>query len=357
MLSAGDFRDLVSGERRDLFAKFLRPLLHVGSWFYGAAVRFRNRRYDLQRVPIHRVNALVICVGNLTVGGTGKTPMVAYLARWFRERNVRVALVSRGYGAGEGSQNDEARELSEKLRGIQHVQNSDRVAAAKLTIAEHATQLIVMDDGFQHRRLARDLDIVLIDALEPFGYEHVLPRGLLREPVEGLRRAHVVGLSRADLVTPERREELRERVARISPSADWIELAHAPTHLQANNQQNSIEVLNGRHVLGFCGLGNPAGFRMTLHSCGANVIDFREFPDHHVYTDGDLDSLRGWIREQQPDFVICTHKDFVKLQLEELEGVPLRALIVDLQILRGAEELDGWLNKLLSDVADKKINR
>ena len=128
----------------------------------------------------------VISVGNITTGGTGKTPMVAWLARWFRNQDVRVALVSRGYRAEAEGQNDEARELATLLPDVPHLQNPDRVAAARIAIDELETQLIILDDGFQHRRIHRDLEIVLIDALQPFGFGHVLPRGLLREPLRGL---------------------------------------------------------------------------------------------------------------------------------------------------------------------------
>ena len=167
---------------------------------------------------------LVISVGNLTLGGTGKTPMVEWLARWFRSHDVRVAIVSRGYGAVDGGQNDEARELEEKLPDVPHLQDPNRAAAARVAIDELATQLIVLDDGFQHRRLGRDLDIILIDAVEPFGYDRVFPRGMLREPLSGLRRADVIGLTRADVVNETRRREIARgsrRYSRRRPGWNW----------------------------------------------------------------------------------------------------------------------------------------
>ena len=168
---------------------------------YTAAVAYRNRRYDLGRAAIHHVAVPVISVGNLTLGGTGKTPMVKWVARRLLAQGSRVAIVSRGYGAAAGQQNDEARELSQALPEVPHVQNRDRVAGAERAIAEFSAQCILLDDGFQHRRLARDLDIVLLDALEPFGFEHVFPRGTLREPLAGLKRAQAVCLSRADAIS------------------------------------------------------------------------------------------------------------------------------------------------------------
>ncbi len=155
---------------------------------YAAAVDWRNRRYDCG-ATVQRVGVPVVSVGNLTLGGTGKTPLVEWLARWFADRGVRVVLVSRGYGALPGQPNDEALELAQSLPQVPHLQNRDRVQAALEAIGELGAQLILLDDGFQHRRLARDLDLVLVDALEPFGFGHVFPRGTLREPLAGWRRA------------------------------------------------------------------------------------------------------------------------------------------------------------------------
>ena len=183
LFGATDFQELVSGRRRGPAAAALRGALGAGEWFYTAAIRWRNRRYDRGRAPVHRVGVPVVSVGNLTLGGTGKTPLVGWLGRWFCRRGVRAAVVSRGYGAAAGQPNDEALELRRSLPGVPHLQDADRVAAARQAITACAAQLVVLDDGFQHRRLGRDLDIVLLDALEPFGFGHVFPRGMLREPV------------------------------------------------------------------------------------------------------------------------------------------------------------------------------
>ena len=150
----------------------------------------------------------VVSVGNITLGGTGKTPLVRWIVQWFRDRGIPVAIVSRGYGAQSGDANDEALELRRLLPDVPHIQNPDRVAAARQAVAEFGCRAIVLDDGFQHRRIGRDFDIVLLDALAPFGFGHVFPRGTLREPIEGLRRADAVVLSRADLLDPSQREDI-----------------------------------------------------------------------------------------------------------------------------------------------------
>ncbi len=145
---------------------------------------------------------------------------------------------------------------------VPHLQNPDRLAAAATAVEEFECQLILLDDGFQHRRLGRDLDIVLLDALEPFGFDHVFPRGMLREPVASLARADVIALSRADMVAPALREELRTIAARHNPQAAWVEMRHAPVRLLSSaGQAAPFTALAGQRIAPFCGIGNPAGFR------------------------------------------------------------------------------------------------
>jgi tetraacyldisaccharide 4'-kinase len=314
---------------------------------YGAAVAYRNRQFDHGK-RIHRVSVPVISVGNLTVGGTGKTPMVEWLAKWFRQRGVRIALISRGYGAAAGARNDEALELEQKLPDVPHLQNPDRVAAAETAIEEFESQLLLLDDAFQHRRIHRDLDLVMIDALEPFGYGHLLPRGLLREPLSSLRRADVIVLSRADAVDAARRAEIRNIVARYAPGATWIEVAHRPVALvSSDGRQTELPSLSDKQVVAFCGIGNPAGFRHTLKSCGFILSDFREFPDHRGYTPTDIEQLIAWSRPA--DAIICTDKDLVKIGVPTLGSVPLWALRIGLAIEVGCVELEGRLQMLLAN--------
>jgi tetraacyldisaccharide 4'-kinase len=292
------------------------------------------------------VSVPVVCVGNLTLGGTGKTPMVKWIARWLIERGVRVAIVSRGYGAAAGRQNDEALELAQSLPNVPQVQNPDRVAGARRAIDEFGSQLILLDDGFQHRRLARDLDIVLLDATEPFGFDHVFPRGTLREPIAGLRRAGVVCLSRSNLLEEPGRLAIRQRVAELAPHAAWCEAAHAPHGLlNSGGQSQPLSALSGRHVAAFCGIGNPAAFRYSLQTAGCSIVSWREFPDHHRYTDADQAVIKNVAAASDAEFVVCTHKDLVKLPNEKLGRLPLWALTVEMQILAGAERLEAALSK------------
>jgi tetraacyldisaccharide 4'-kinase len=323
-------------------------MLSLGECGYGAVVRAKNRRFDSGRTPATKVDATVISVGNLTVGGTGKTPMVSWLARWFDERGAEVTLISRGYGAKAGQPNDEARELAARLPGICHLQHPDRIAAARIAVTMSSRKgrpVLILDDAFQHRRIARDLDIVLLDALQPFGFEHLLPRGLLREPPESLSRAHVVALSRADAISADERATIRARVEKLAPQALWIELEHRPSgYRSAAGVQIGLNELRGKRIAAFCGIGNPAGFRHTLGTCGIEVVELREFPDHFAYAAQSLAELDTWAaRQAGVEAIVCTHKDLVKIPRETLGGRPLWALAIDVEIRAGREAFETML--------------
>ncbi|MBL8826727.1 MAG: tetraacyldisaccharide 4'-kinase, partial [Planctomycetaceae bacterium] len=163
------FRSIVSGQARGVGPLLVRSVLALGELPYALAMRWRNWRCDVDPRRVTRVDVPVVSVGNLTLGGTGKTPVVEWVARWFRQHDTRVTIVSRGYGGQHGARNDEALELEERLDDVPHLQNPNRVEVAQLAIEEFECELVLLDDGFQHRRLGRDLDIVLVDALDPFG--------------------------------------------------------------------------------------------------------------------------------------------------------------------------------------------
>lgn len=325
----------------------MRFLLRIAETPYTLAVRMRNRRFD-RGVNVHRMSVPVVSVGNLTLGGTGKTPMVEWLARWFRARGVRIVLVSRGYGAKSGKANDEALELAQKLPDVPHLQDPNRVSAADYAIRERGAELILLDDGFQHRRLARDLDVVLVDATEPFGFGHVFPRGTLREPLSGWSRAQAIALTRADMLKPDQRRALREQILSYAPQAVWLEVTHAPrVLLDSTGGEQSLESLAGQRIAAFCGIGNPAGFEHALKSCGYEVVALREFPDHHAYTPDDLASLAAWAAGLQVSAVICTHKDLVKVATQRLGDLPVLALTIGLSFLSGQEAFEALLEPLL----------
>ncbi len=256
-----DYRSIISGRRRDPVAIAARATLWVASIPYAIAVASVNRRYDRGKITIHHAGVPVISVGNLTTGGTGKTPIVCHLAKWFRARGTRVMIVSRGYGRGDHDVNDEAMELHDRLPDVPHVQDPDRVEAARIAVEELEAELILMDDGFQHRRLYRDLDIVVVDATCPFGFDHTLPRGLLRESVRSLSRADLVIITRCDAVSPEAIEQIETKLRSTQPELSIFRSCHRPSGLREHPATtHAVETLAGQRVAVISAIGNPDAF-------------------------------------------------------------------------------------------------
>jgi tetraacyldisaccharide 4'-kinase len=283
----------------------------------------------------------VVSIGNLTLGGTGKTPCVEYVARFYREQGLRVCILSRGYGNTDGC-NDEALVLEENLPDVPHLQGADRVTLAKTAFEELESEVLVLDDGFQHRRLHRNLDVVLLDATNPWGHDHLFPGGLLREPVRGLRRADMIVVTRSDQVDRDQSEQLRAEIKRVVPHLPVAETIHQPVELiQSDGSSQPLAILKEKPTLAFCGLGNPEAFRQTLAQLGADIRSFRTFPDHHAYARNDVEDLRVWARQQGTDcIVVTTQKDLVKLRLTQLSGHDLYALRVRLHFTSGQEVFD-----------------
>ena len=345
-----DYRSIMSGQRKDPLAIVFRGGLWMTSLGYRMAITTRNRRYDSGRKAIHRHEAFVISVGNLTTGGTGKTPIICYLAKWLRARGLRVAIVSRGYGRGESDFNDEAMELHDRLPDVPHVQDADRVEAARVAIEELESEIILMDDGFQHRRLHRDLDLVVIDATCPFGFGHLLPRGLLREPIKGLKRAGLVMLTRCDLVEASTLTDIEQAISAVHPGIPVVRCQHRPTSLLATPDTTiSIDSLIHSRVAVVSAIGNPTAFEQTIRDCGGEIVASRRLPDHDPYDPETVVEIRHWIQtmSEEIDQVICTHKDLVKLGCDRLGGKPLRALLIELTIDAGSEHLEKALQNLV----------
>jgi tetraacyldisaccharide 4'-kinase len=337
---------LVRGETRGLLAVGGRALLSLGALGYRAGVAVRNAGFDRGWREVARAGVPVVSIGNLTLGGTGKTPAVEYVARRLRERGLRVAILSRGYGATAGL-NDEGRLLEDNLPDVPHLQGRDRASLARIAVDELESEVLVLDDGFQHRRLGRDLDIVLLDALDPFGLGRLFPRGLLREPVSELRRAQVIVLTRADLVSSGQRDAIRQRAERLAGPLNWVTARHAPLHLLAEGGGfEPLDSAQGRRVAAFCGIGNPEGFRRTLSGLGYEVVAFRALSDHHAYTPSDVAELAAWARSAGAELALTTQKDSAKLHLAALGGIPLRAVRIGLQPIEGADRIDEALDGL-----------
>jgi len=343
------FLSLIRGQKRGAWPCIQRMGLWALSVPYGWITQGRIWLFDRGWKKTHEVSVPVISVGNLTLGGTGKTPCVEYVARYYRNRDLRVALLSRGYGTKAGP-NDEALVLEENLPDVPHLQGKDRVGLAQVAMEELESEVLVLDDGFQHQRLRRNLDLVLIDATNPWGYGYLFPRGLLRERPQGLRRAQVAMITRCDLVPKNILDALKQRIQNVAPGIPMVETAHKPAAwINANKRTVPLETLNRRPLAGFCGIGNPDAFRSTLTNLGAKLVDWRVFPDHHAYTRDDVESLRTWARQLPPDTILATtQKDLVKIRMDRLGDREVWALQIQLEVVQGKVVLDEKLEMAVS---------
>ncbi len=349
-MDAATYFDIVQGSRRGLAAHITRGVLSCARAPYWAAVVARNYFYDHYPRAVQRVSVPVISVGNLTLGGTGKTPFVAWLAKWLRARGMRVAIVSRGYKATPGHPNDEALELEQQMWDVPHLQNVNRCEAARVAIEQFDSQVILLDDGFQHRRLYRDLDIVLLDGLQPFGLpQKLFPRGTLREPLSGLQRADAVVLTRADQVSSGQRAWIENTARQYAPTMSWSTGAHQPVELRCHDGGcQQLDTLVDQRVFAFCGIGNAAAFRRTLQQCGAQIVGFREFPDHHHFSRQDMEHLARAVELiPQVHVIVCTMKDLVKINTHRLAKRPVYALAIEMHLQQGLAELEEKLTRAL----------
>jgi tetraacyldisaccharide 4'-kinase len=347
------FESILSGNTRSIASIVTRGLLWVASQPYGAGVQFRNWMYDRGWCASRQASLPVISIGNLTAGGTGKTPACVMFARWFRNHGVRVAILSRGYRALEDGVNDEARELESLLPDVPHLQSPDRCAMAELADQELGMQLLLLDDGFQHRKIRRDLNVVLIDATEPFGYGYLLPRGLLREPIRSLRRADMVIATRSDQVDRQRLSELRNRVQRYNPKAAWLEAEHGAVDLvNCSMHRLSLDALNDRRVFLLSAIGNPSSFEIAVKRLGAQVVEHAVFSDHHPYSRSDMERLESRIAalEPQPEWIVCTGKDLAKVQVPMLAGIPVFSLHIAMKLVTGEVIFEEHMERILGRI-------
>lgn len=334
-------RRVMSGQARGPIAGLLRGGLRLAEWPYSAASRLRNRFFDRGIYTARSSELPVISVGNITVGGTGKTPFVQYLAGRLVERGHKVAVLSRGYG-GKGGPNDESRVLSRHLGvGVVQFWGADRVALCSQAAGSRC-DVVLLDDGFQHRWLVRDLDIVLIDALCPFGYGRVFPRGLLREALSGLSRADLLVITRADLVDPGDVKDIEMDLAERAPDVPVVLTAFRADGFEAlsDRARHDVNGLKGRKGFCFCGVGNPGSFARLAEGSGIVPVGWRVFADHQDYTSRHLVALDAAAAKAGAELILTTEKDAVKLPSDFPWHYPLYALCLRTEVLRGQELLD-----------------
>ncbi|MEZ6056415.1 MAG: tetraacyldisaccharide 4'-kinase [Planctomycetaceae bacterium] len=343
-----DWFPIIDGTNRGFGADLIRFALRTLTPFYASGVAVRNWLYDRNWLGRTRLSVPVVSVGNVTTGGSGKTPFVVWLARTFQVAGWSPGLLSRGYLSLDSHGNDEGRLLSRLCPGVPHVQQRDRVAGGQRAISELGCDVLVVDDGFQHRRLARDLDIVLLDAVVPWGYGALLPRGLMRESASSLRRADLVVLTRVNQVSEADVERLRKTLAGLT-SAPVAGVSFEPTSLRDGvGGILPLERLQGCRVGAFCGIGNPTGFRLSMNDlCDASRgWVFRAFPDHHHYRVEDLAELAAWGTAEGVDLFLTTGKDMVKLPEGGIGGVPLLSVEIETRFAFGEDVVRERIDRL-----------
>ncbi len=315
------------------------PLGRLAERAYLAALARRNQRFDAGAGVLH-LPIPVISVGNLTVGGTGKTPMVQRIAQWLLDANLRPAIAMRGYRSTPDHPSDEHSEHLACFAGaLPIIAQPDRAAGLRPLIASGAIDCAVLDDGFQHRQLARDLDAVLIDATQPLHAARCLPAGWLREPPSALARAHAVVLTRTSDAPPEALDALRSAVSAHAGSPPIAECAHAWDSLDSADAHRPIEWLASRRVIVACAVGNPGAFVRAAQRAGALVEATLLRRDHHAWNNADRRALERLTNNSLP--VLTTMKDWVKwrrLNLGPLEHLFVRPRLT-LQFSHGEDAL------------------
>jgi tetraacyldisaccharide 4'-kinase len=313
ILKAHKWREIVSGNRVDFKARCLLPVLRALAIIYTIVIVVRNLAYDRGIFRVKKASLPVISVGNITAGGTGKTPVVIWLCRMLARRGIKTAVLSRGY-KGVGDNADEPALIGKSCPGCEIVINANRYAASIEAAGKlPANGVLLLDDGFQHRRLCRDLDILTVDATCPFGYGRLLPAGMLREPMSSLKRAGLAIITRCDIATEQQVNFALWRLVRINPELAIYKCGHKYSGIEMlNGESIPIDALAGKKCFMFCGIGNPEAFLECLISYNINVGGYEIYEDHHNYTRRDVDYLLT--KAADCDIILTTEKDFVKLE-------------------------------------------
>jgi len=330
----------------------LRILLGAAALVYGLIMRGRNLLFAVGILRSRAAGVPVISIGNITTGGTGKTPLVIWLCNYLRNRGLQSSILTRGYKTQPNQITDEPALLARACLDTDVIVNPDRIAGAKKAISAHQAQALVLDDGFQHRRIKRDLDIVAVDATCPFGYGRVLPAGLLREPKGGLSRADAVIITRFDQADAEQLRQLEQEILQIAPTIAIARAVHKHTHaVTFQNKKLTLEELRSKKIFAFCGIGNPTAFFRCLEQNGLPPEETQIFDDHHAYTQEEMKQIFERAHSCGAEMILCTQKDWVKSALlsPEEEGVVFAYLAMELDFLEGLDKITSLIDNLFAD--------
>lgn len=373
--------DVILERREGGRANALKFVLGGFSKVYERAVQTRLGLYRRRIFRPQELGCPVVSVGNLTVGGTGKTPVAEMLARELQKRGRRVAILSRGYKSvprpflqrlrnkvfkhldlfpprivSDGQSvlldsrlaGDEPHMLAKNLPGVCVLVDKDRVKSGLHALRHFDSDILLLDDGLQYQRLRHRIDVVLVDRQAPFGNEHLLPRGTLREPPANLRRASYIIVTKSG---PEPDEALLARLRLLNRTAAIIECNHAPRHWQdiKTGEKFPIEHLRGRHVGAMSGIARPESFEEGVRLLGANVEIAKAFADHHRFTKKEILRFLEWCDRRSLDALVTTEKDAVRFPDIDNPPVPMLFLRVEIEILRGREHWEDLLARLAGE--------
>ena len=345
------FYHLVTDQIKTPIAQMIKCVLWILSLIYGLAVRSILIGYAWGLFKKQRLSKPVISIGNITLGGTGKTPLVELIAQYLRIENIKPVILTRGWMPESGHESDEARQLTESLKGIPVVVGADRFRSGIKALEQYPVDVFFLDEGFQHWRLERDMDIVTIDASRPFGNGHFLPRGILREPLSSLRRASLFVLTKTDL-GQKNIEMIRARLSEINPTAPIIETIHGPLDFVdlRTEQVRTLSYVQRKLICSFCGIADPVSFEQYLKNLGVNFRNNFVFMDHHIYKRRDIQAMVKFCRANNIYTLVTTQKDSVKIKAfrqdidKDIEVLSLR---IKIWIVQGENEFFKRISGLL----------
>lgn len=335
------FLDIALGKTKGCFACFLKALLFVLSLVYGVFLKLLVFWYSLKP---YRAACKVISVGNITLGGTGKTTIVEYIADYLKTRGIKVAVLSRGYKrkitsyelpvASYETMGDEPYMLSQNLVDIPVISGPDRIRSIKEAVSKYAVQAVIIDDGFQQWKIKKDLDIVAIDAVNPFGGKKMIPCGLLREPLSSLSRADVFVITKSNLIA-EPTDEIKGVLNRVNPGALIVTSAHQPVgfyDLYDKERFIEAQAFHGQSVACISAIGDPSSFETLVKGLNINIRLSFTFSDHYNYSDADLMTISSACKDKGIGIVVVTQKDAVKIERLNIKDIALRIVVLRLKL-------------------------